>query len=105
MLYRYFGSNIENLVPLLQSTYCRTQLFILECYLKQKLKVQKPLPNNLEAFSRSAILDPFTGEPFYYKAGDNSYILYSAGEDGIDNGGATDSSYRYPDMKLEKPSN
>lgn len=103
MLYRYFGSNIENLVPLLQSTYCRTQLFILECYLKQKQKMQRELPTSLRAFSRSAILDPFTGEPFYYKSGDSSYILYSAGEDGIDNGGMTDTSFRYPDMLLEKP--
>lgn len=103
MLYRYFGTNIENLVPLLQSTYCRTQLFVLECYLKQKQKMQKPLPNSLSKFSRSAILDPFTGEPFYYKAGSSSYILYSAGEDGIDNGGKTDSSFRFPDLLLEKP--
>jgi len=103
MLYRYFGSNIENLVPLLQSTYCRTQLFILECYLKQKQRQRKELPTTLETFSRSATLDPFTGEPFYYKAGDSSYMLYSAGEDGVDNGGATDTSFRYPDMLLEKP--
>lgn len=103
MLYRYFGSNIENLVPLLQSTYCRTQLFVLECYLKQKQKHQSDLPSSLDTFTRSAILDPFTGEPFYYKSGNSSYLLYSAGEDGIDNGGMTDSSFRFPDLLLEKP--
>lgn len=102
MIYRYFGSSIENLVPMLQSTYCRTELFILECYLKQKLKTQRPLPTSLKPFSRSAVIDPFTAEPFYYKAGASSYLLYSAGEDGIDNGGTTDSSFRYPDLMLEK---
>ena len=105
MLYRYFGSNIQNLVPLLQATYCRTQLFILEVYLSQKQKAQRPLPETLEAFSRSAVLDPFTGDPFYYKVNQNTYIIYSAGENGIDNLGETDSSYRYPDMTLEKPHN
>ena len=102
MVYRYFGSSIENLVPMLQMTVCRTELFILECYLKQKLKMQKPLPSSLAAFSKSATLDPFTGEPFYYKAGTSSYVLYSAGEDGIDNGGITDSNFRHPDLLLEK---
>ena len=102
MVYRYFGSSIENLVPMLQMTVCRTELFVLECYLKQKLKMQKPLPKSLAAFSKSATLDPFTGEPFYYKAGASSYVLYSAGEDGIDNGGITDSNFRHPDLLLEK---
>ncbi len=96
MMYRYFGTSIQNLVPMLQATYCRTELFILECYLKQKLKLQKPLPATLDAFSRTAVIDPFTGEPFYYKAGHSSYLLYSAGEDGVDNGGTTD------DMHVEK---
>ncbi len=102
MLYRYFGTNIENLVPLLQTTYCRTELFVLECYLMQKQRMRKSLPKSLASFSRSAILDPFTGEPFYYKVAGNSYVLYSAGEDGIDNGGVTDSNFRSPDLLLEK---
>ncbi len=102
MIYRYFGSSIENLVPMLQLTYCRTQLFVLECYLKQKLKMGKDLPDSLSKFSRVATLDPFTGEPFYYKASDSSYVLYSAGEDGIDNGGTTDSNGRRQDIQLEK---
>ncbi len=87
MLYRYFGTNIESLVPLLQSTYCRTQLFILDCYLKQRLRQQRDLPKTLKEFSDTAVLDPYTGEPFYYLAGSSSYLLYSAGPDGIDNGG------------------
>jgi hypothetical protein len=102
MLYRYFGSSIENLAPMLQATYCRTQLFILECYLKQKMKLQKPLPTSLNAFSKSATIDPFTGQMFYYKAERMSYILYSAGEDQIDNLGRTDSTFQTPDLLLEK---
>ena len=105
MIYRYFGSSIENLVPMLQLTYCRTQLFVLECYLKQKLKMGKDLPDSLAKFSRAATIDPFTGEPFYYKASGSSYMLYSAGEDGVDNGGTTDSSGRSRDIQLEKAHN
>ena len=103
MLFRYFASNLESLVPMMRSTYCRTQLFILECYLKQKMKFQKPLPSSLSAFSESATIDPFTGEKFYYKASPLSYLLYSAGEDLVDDGGKTDSSFREPDLLLEKP--
>ncbi|MEI7985120.1 MAG: hypothetical protein WCI55_05780 [Armatimonadota bacterium] len=103
MLFRYFSSNLESLVPMMRTTYCRTQLFILECYLKQKMKFQKPLPPSLSAFSESATIDPFTGEKFYYKAGQLSYLLYSAGEDLVDDGGKTDSSFRDPDLLLEKP--
>ena len=97
MLYRYFGTNIENLVPVLQATYCRTELFVLECYLKQKMKLQKELPASLDVFSKSATIDPFTGEPFYYKRGISSYLLYSAGEDGFDDGGDTDATCRRPE--------
>ncbi|MEI8281304.1 MAG: hypothetical protein WCG75_02765, partial [Armatimonadota bacterium] len=102
MIYRYFGSSLENLVPMLQLTYCRTQLFVLECYLKQKLKMGKDLPDSLAKFSRAATLDPFTGEPFFYKVSGSSYLLYSAGEDGIDNGGTTDPNGRRQDIQLEK---
>jgi hypothetical protein len=101
MFFRYFASNIDVMVPMMQITYCRTQLFILECYLKQKLKQQQPLPTSLKAFSRSATIDPFTGEEFYYHAGPKSYLIYSAGEDAIDNGGNTDTSSRRPDLWLE----
>ncbi len=67
------------------------------------MKFQKPLPSSLSAFSESATIDPFTGEKFYYKASSLSYLLYSAGEDLVDDGGKTDSSFRIPDLLLEKP--
>lgn len=102
LLYLYFGSNLDSLVPLIQSTYCRTQLFVLDCYLRQRQKARKPLPKSLSEFSKAATIDPFTKEPFFYDGGGTTYKLYSAGEDGVDNGGASDASYRAPDMLLEE---
>ncbi|HLO97444.1 MAG TPA: hypothetical protein VK171_02515, partial [Fimbriimonas sp.] len=105
LLYRYFGSTLENLSPLIRSTYCRTQLFVLDCYLRQRQKARKPLPTSLKEFTQSATIDPFTKEPFFYDGAGTAYKLYSAGEDGIDNGGASDASFRIPDMVLEVAQN
>lgn len=33
-------------------------------------------------------IDPYSGQPFVYRVGENSFILYSFGPDRIDNGGA-----------------
>ena len=38
-------------------------------------------------FFSSVPLDPFTGRPFIYKPLTNSYLLYSVGPDGVDDGG------------------
>lgn len=103
LLYQYFGSNLDNLAPLIQSTYCRTQLFVLDTYLRQRQKARKPLPGSLKEFTKSATIDPFTKEPFFYDGAGTAYKLYSAGEDGVDNGGASDASFRAPDMLLEVP--
>jgi hypothetical protein len=101
MLHRYLATNLDNLLPQLQATCARTQLFIIECYLRQRVKMDQLLPKNLNSFSASARRDPFTGEDFFYHAGPKEFLLYSAGEDGIDNGGETDTTFKSPDMKIE----
>jgi hypothetical protein len=101
LLYRYLATNLDSLAPRLQTTSARTQLFIIECYLRQKVKVKRPLPKDLKAFSKTSVRDPFTGEPFFYKADGFEFRIYSAGEDGIDNGGDTDTAYRSPDLTIE----
>jgi hypothetical protein len=103
LLHRYFATNLDNMLPMLQTTYARTGLFILDCYLRQTVKFKKPLPPSLDAFSKSATIDPFTGKQFYYKVTGSTYSLYSAGEDGIDNLGETNNVQKSPDLLIEKP--
>ncbi|MBI1370571.1 MAG: hypothetical protein GC162_18190 [Planctomycetes bacterium] len=38
-------------------------------------------------FLPQALMDPFTGKPLIYKTTANGYVVYSVGEDGVDNGG------------------
>ena len=102
VLYRYFASNLDSLSPYVKKCAARTQLFMLECYLRQKVKLKAPLPSSLDAFSGAAIRDPFTGKPFYYKAGGGEFKVYSAGSDGIDDGGESNDSFDSPDLVLER---
>jgi hypothetical protein len=101
-LYRYLASNFDSLTPVLLRTEAKTQIFIIDLYLRQKVKAKRPLPTNLKAFSPAAVRDPFTGESLFYRADRNEFQLYSAGEDGVDNGGETDSLFQNPDLTLEQ---
>ena len=103
LLYRYFGTNLDNLAPLLQTCYARSQMFILDCYLRKLVTSGKPLPDTLALFSTDSIRDPFTGKPFYYTKTQTSYLLYSTGEDGVDNLGESLGIQKAPDLTLEKP--
>lgn len=102
VLYRYFASNLDSLSPYLKKCVARTQLFMLECYLRQKVKLKAPLPTSLFAFSEAAVRDPFTGKPFCYQSGAGEFKVYSAGTDGIDDGGESKESFESPDLVLER---
>lgn len=101
VLYRYFASNLDSLSPYVKKCAARTQLFMLECYLRQKVKLKAPLPATLDAFSKAAVRDPFTGKPFYFKSGAGEFKVYSAGEDGIDDGGESNETFDSPDLVIE----
>lgn len=45
--------------------------------------------------------DPFSGKPFIYKRKGGGFLLYSIGEDLVDNGGTHGKSYREPDIVWE----
>jgi hypothetical protein len=101
VMYRYFASNLDSLSPYVKKCAARTQLFMLECYLRQKVKLKTPMPTSLSAFSPQAVRDPFTGKPFFYKTGAGEFKVYSAGSDGIDDGGESNESFDSPDLVLE----
>jgi hypothetical protein len=74
---------------------------MLECYLRQKVKLKTPLPTSLAVFSPQAVRDPFTGKPFFYQSGEGEFKVYSAGSDGIDDGGESNESFDSPDLVIE----
>jgi hypothetical protein len=45
-----------------------------------------------EALDASAPIDPFTGQPLKYRRDDMGYVVYSVGEDGVDDGGSIEGS-------------
>ncbi len=48
-------------------------------------------PDSLDVFGDADyVIDPFTEAPFHYQPGDNDFLLYSAGGDGVDDGGVHD---------------
>ncbi len=44
-------------------------------------------PDDLAALNSTAMIDPITAQPFYYHRTDDSYVLYSIGANGKDDGG------------------
>ena len=101
VMYRYFASNLDSLAPYVKKCAARTQLFMLECYLRQKVKLKSPLPTSLAVFSPQSARDPFTGKPFFYQSGEGEFKVYSAGSDGIDDGGESNESFDSPDLVIE----
>ena len=42
---------------------------------------------NVPEYLRRVPLDPFSGKPVIYRLEGSNWLLYSVGEDGVDNGG------------------
>ena len=74
----------------------RTLLLLIEALVLQEAKVKGSAPLKLPP-----TLDPFTGLPLLYVPKGRDFLLYSAGADGVDNGGETDETYSRPDLLLE----
>lgn len=79
----------------------RTRLLVLYSKILAQVKSTKAAPKDLNAFPPSARLDPYTGSSFFYVPKGTDFLLYSAGENGLDDGGATDPSFTTPDLFLE----
>lgn len=70
---------------------CSAQLLITDLALRAYHQDYGEYPANLKSLSpdylRLVPLDLFSGKPFRYRRGDSDFVLYSAGTDGVDNGG------------------
>jgi hypothetical protein len=83
-------------------TLARTNLLVLTCRIVEGVKGGGAVPKDLSGFSSDINHDPYTGGPMLYTPkGDRDFLIYSTGEDGIDNGGETDDAGLRPDLFLE----
>jgi hypothetical protein len=64
------------------------------------------VPNSLEDIAGDidplVMTDPYTGAPMLYKKSETSYIIYSPGPDGIDNGGSINAQISQVTGQIEK---
>jgi hypothetical protein len=66
---------------------CARLALALELYRRQRGSLPDRLEDLQADLGSGAILDPFTGKPLIYRVDRNSYVLYSVGPDGRDDGG------------------
>lgn len=83
------------------ATLARTRLLILYSLLEVQLKTGKIPPKSLAIAPGVVQFDPYTGRPFFYVPSAHSFLIYSAGENGLDDGGSTDPTFTSPDLFLE----
>jgi len=100
-LSRLLFSGYRPLRDRVETTLARTRLLVISCVLERQLRTAKPLPKNLDGVSTPTRIDPFSGDKFGFSEDGTSYIIYSYGKDGEDNGGASDFTHTAPDLLLE----
>ncbi|MEQ1823405.1 MAG: hypothetical protein ABL949_12925 [Fimbriimonadaceae bacterium] len=95
-----FGSAGEPLIAQNDEVLARTRLLVATSRLMRLAKLKQKLPHDISAFGDCAV-DPFTGQHFAYRTDGAEFKIYSAGANGIDDGGRTDESESGPDLCLE----
>ncbi|MFN3729067.1 MAG: hypothetical protein ACK4XJ_05080 [Fimbriimonadaceae bacterium] len=100
ILRNFFGAP-RYLLPVVDQELARTQLLAIEALVLAQIKRAGAAPRSLEEFSETLTLDPYSGDPFVYRADRAEYRLYSVGQDLKDDGGETDDLGTQPDLRWE----
>jgi hypothetical protein len=100
---RHFFRSTRPLLDIDDATVARTRLMILESEILRQAKQTGAVPLSLDGFTKSLIIDPYTGLPFKYRGEGTVFDLYSVGADFRDDGGVTDSTFTAKDLRLERP--
>jgi len=79
----------------------RTRMLALYANILAQIKTTKTAPTKEPTLESGMNEDPYSGLPFFYVPKGNQFLLYSAGENGLDDGGETDSSFTSPDLFVE----
>lgn len=98
---RHCSGTLRPLLDLYDDTLARTRLLVLEAELQKRARSGEPFPRDLRSFGDELSTDPFTGQPFPYRADGTDYRVYSVGSDLSDDGGQTDETFASPDIRLE----
>jgi hypothetical protein len=96
-----FFTTLRPIITRYDATLARTRLLILTGEIHRQIKVARVAPKSLGAFSLDLTIDPYSGEPFKYRATGMEFYLYSVGMNFQDDQGATDSIFAAPDLTLE----
>ena len=98
---RHCTGTLRPLLDQYDDTLTRTRLLVLEAELQKRARAGEPFPRTLGQFGAQLATDPYTGEPFPYRADGTDYRVYSVGSDLSDDGGQTDETFASPDVRLE----
>lgn len=98
---RHFFGTLRPLLQQHDETIARTRLLVVESKLQKLARTSSAYPKDLSAFSKAIAVDPYTGQPFAYRADGGDCRVYSVGSDLTDDGGQTDESFSSPDLRLE----
>lgn len=79
----------------------RTRLLYLVSVIEYSIKVTGKAPKDLKKISQRNSIDPYSGNPFYYKSEAENYRIWSVGSDGVNNGGSSTHFHLSPDLTLE----
>lgn len=98
---RHCTGTLRPLLDQYDSTLARTRLLVLEAELQKRARAGESFPRTLNQFGEELATDPYSGEPFPYRADGTDYRVYSVGSDLSDDGGQTDETFASPDVRLE----
>lgn len=101
---RFSTALFSTLKPILaryDATLARTRLLILTGEIHRQIKAARVAPGSLGGFSPDLTVDPYSGQPFKYRADGMEFFLYSVGSNFQDDQAATDSIFTSPDLTLE----
>ncbi len=99
---KQFFEGADPLLAISDATLARTRLLVIEAQILLRIRIKGAAQRDLKGFSGELAVDPFTGQPFQYRADGAMYSVYSVGSNLLDDGGETDESFTTPDLLLER---
>jgi hypothetical protein len=101
---RHFFMTLRPLLGANDTTVARARLLVLTASIQRTVRSGNPAPKTLGGFPTRLTTDPFSGRAFVYRADGPDFEVYSVGADFRDDGGDSDASSTFPDLRLETDS-
>jgi hypothetical protein len=92
--------HVNSLIHLVERNQCLARLLALDLRLRAYRAKHGRWPEALEEVvaegHEDLLTDPYSSQPFIYRPGEAEFLLYSVGEDGVDEGGNFTNMMQYP---------